>query len=458
MAPGVLQPVPLCVGLGTCGPIAIAFANPSVPNAAALLATRPAGVEVIFCVTNGVTRYTTRTLEVDPSGAWTTLSPFANSLDPTNGCNCAQFFAIPPMLDTTILIARGCAMAPHPKTVMLNADMVQNFPISAVGGVKNLVSSGAGVINNIGTGVFGELCAPFVVAANPATPPAAGILNSNIAVANTKLTFPQPVAAITGVSTQGFGCVQNSVGNPPNFIGVANVQNVASTLLPKDPNNPAVSLWATIQQFMTVPVAGSCIEGISVYNNPLDGTTNPYTGARQTAVPNYGSYSGRVVSPGTAGSFIGRNGLNGLTTDPATGVTAGCTEATPPNGEGRDNFYREFEVAYVKMVTAGFTYSHSFSAVQRIMNGVVSSVTVPYTAPGNGKLGPLFDIILKNPRQVRAHLDSGRIPLSPLLPPLPSRYTLPTGITYTHLVNKNDPMSGGPLFGSSTCYLSEGRC
>ena len=459
VAPGVLQPIPLCAGLGTCGGIAIAVANPRVPNAAALLATTPPGVEVIFCVTNGITHYTTRTLEVDPTGAWTSLSRFTNRLDTTNGCNCVQFFSIPPLLDPAILTSRGCALGPHPKSLMLNADMVQNFPISATGGVKNLISSGAGIISNVGTGVFGELCAPFVVAANPATPPALGRLNSNVAAANTRLTFPQPVfAALVGVSTQGFGCVSNSVGNPANFIGVVNVQNAASTLLPKDPNNPAVSLWATVQQFLTLPIAGSCIEGISLYNNPLDGTTNPYTGAPQTAVPNYGTYSGRVVSPGSATrGFIGRNGLNGLTTNPLTGVTAGCTEATRPNGEGRDNFYREFEVAYVKMTTAGFTYAHTFSNVQRIINGVVSRVTVPYTAPGNGKLGALSDIILKNPRQSRTDIDSGRIPLTPLLRPLPTQYILPSGITYK-FVPGPDPMSGGPLFGSSTCYLNELAC
>jgi hypothetical protein len=329
---------------------------------------------------------------------------------------------------------------------MLNADMVQNFPISAAGGVKNLISSGAGILNDIGTGVFGELCAPFVVSQNPATPPASGRLNSNIGTANTQLTFPEPVLiTLTTVANQGFGCVSNSVGNPPHFLGMNNVQNVASTLLPKDPNKSAVSLWATVQQFLTLPLPGTCIEGISVYNNPLDGSTNPYTGALQTAVPNYDTYSGRVVVKTARGGFIGQNGENGLVTNELTGVTAGCTDATPPNGEGRDNFYREFEVAWVKMVTVGFRYSHSFSSIQRIMNGVVSSVTIPYTAPGNGKLGALHNIVLKNPRQRRDEVNSGAT-LTPILPP---------GITW---IKNFRTMTGGPLYGSSTCYLYERVC
>ena len=327
------------------------------------------------------------------------------------------------MADPAILTARGCAISPHPKTVMLNADMVQNFPISAAGGAKNLISSGAGILNDIGTGVFGELCAPFVVSQNP-----------------------EPVLiTLTTVANLGFGCVSISVGNALHFLGMNNVQNVASTLLPKDPNKSAVSLWATVQQFLTLPLPGTCIEGISVYNNPLDGSTNPYTGALQTAVPNYDTYSGRVVVKTARGGFIGQNGENGLVTNELTGVTAGCTDATPPNGEGRDNFYREFEVAWVKMVTVGFSYSHTFSDIVRVMNGVVSSVTVPYTAPGNGKLGALFDIILKNPRQRRDEINSGAT-LTPILPP---------GITW---IKNFRTMTGGPLHGSSTCYPNERVC
>ena len=423
VAPGVLRPIPVCIGLGTCG----------VEN------------DAIFCKVKGVTRYSTDTVDDDndPVDTWTTLSKYTNSSDSTNACNCAQFFAKPPLIDGAILTARGCAVGPHPKTVMLNADMVQNFPISGAGGVKNLISSGAGVINNIGTGVFGELCAPFVVVSNPATFPAPGRLNSNNAVNNTQLTFPQRVlASLTTVSNQGFGCVTNSVGNPPSFIGVTNVQNAASTLLPKDSNNAAVSLWATVQLFMTGGIHGSCIGGISVYNNPLDGKRNPYTGLTQNAVPNYSIYSGSIAVPLNNNGFIGQNKLNGLTSN--------CVSATPSNGEGRDNFYREFEVAWVKMVTVGFSYSHIFKNVERVIKGVASKVTVPYTAPGNGKLGSLSDIILKNPRQIRANINSGTISISS-----DDKFTLPSGITWT---NNFRTMTGGPIYGSSTCYLNELTC
>ena len=191
----------------------------------------------------------TRSLDVNPANSWTTLNAFTNRAQPTNPCNCAQFFAIPPLLDGAILTARGCALGPHPKTVMLNADMVQNFPISGAGPVKNLIAANPGAIQNIGVGDLGELCAPAVVvrAALGTT-----ILNANQVAANRNLVFPQVALAgrITNQNcaganafnvgcplnpqfrtiSQGFGCVKNSIGNPPNFLGLANVQTMGSSL------------------------------------------------------------------------------------------------------------------------------------------------------------------------------------------------------------------------------------
>ena len=162
---------------------------------------------------------------------------------------------------------------------MLNADMVQNFPISGAGPVKNLIAANPGAIQDMGVGDLGEICSPAVVVRNGAP-----ILNSNQVIANRNLVFPQAALAgrITNLNcagtnalnagcplnpqlrnvNQGFGCVKNSIGNPPNFLGQANVQTMGSSLLPADPNVPSVSLWATVQSFLTLGVAGSCIQGM----------------------------------------------------------------------------------------------------------------------------------------------------------------------------------------------------
>ena len=150
--------------------------------------------------------------------------------------------------------------------------------------------------------------------------------------------------------------------------------------------------------------------GISTYSNPLDGNRNPYTGATQTIIPNYATYTGTVTQALEADGFVGENALSG-------GAVVACVEATRPFGEGRDNFYREFEIAFVKMVTVGFTYSRTFRS-ERVINGRRSTVTVPVTASGNGKLGKLTDIILRNPRQTRRNVNSCAIPLVPTLPTL----------------------------------------
>ena len=117
------------------------------------------------------------------------------------------------------------------------------------------------------------------------------------------------------------------------------------------------------------------------------------------------------------------------------------------------------------MVTVGFDYITTFRS-QRIINGNnidtrPTTVTIPYTAPGNKKLGKLFDIILLNPRQRAADVANGRTRLTPLgpciatVPPTPcppTLFILPTGIQWAP---QNGQMTGGPLYGSSTCYLNE---
>ena len=108
--------------------------------------------------------------------------------------------------------------------------------------------------------------------------------------------------------------------------------------------------------------------------------------------------------------FVGENALSG-------GAVVACIEATRPFGEGRDNFYREFEIAFVKMVTVGFTYTRTFR-LERVINGVRRTVTVPVTASGNGKLGSLTNIILKNLRQTQTNIASCARPLTPTLPTL----------------------------------------
>ena len=464
VAPGVLQPIPACltgqvgppaIPAASCGVAGIVGAVPPVPNAAALLATTPPGAEVMFCVVNGVTHYATQSIETNPADSWLTLSQFANSADITNPCNCLQFFALPQLLDARIFTNRGCALGPHPKTIMLNADMVQGFPISGEFGVKNLISANPGAIQDIGLGEINELCAPFVV--TDSSRAANGIKNANQAVRNTNNVFPVPQLRLASTSiratAQGFGCVKNSRGNLPNFIGSRNTQTIASTLLPKDPNNVAVSLWATVNSFMTAGVGGSCVEGISVYNNPLDGARNPYTGAAKTAVPNYDTYSGSVLQPlvGTR-RFIGQNFINGLAAD------LPCTEATNVLGEGMHTFYREFEVAYTKMTTSGFKYSTVFQS-QRVIAGVPSQVEVPYNAPLGAKalspLGTLYDIKLTNPNQRLTDISKGAIQPGGIL-----TLTLPNGVTFNPDVNGQMTADGvpgfpNPLYGSSTCYTEE---
>ena len=68
------------------------------------------------------------------------------------------------------LQANGCALAPHPKPIMLNSDMA-NFPISGETGVKK-ISNGVGTINNIGkvdVGVVRYFCCYYRLNVNKVT-------------------------------------------------------------------------------------------------------------------------------------------------------------------------------------------------------------------------------------------------------------------------------------------------
>lgn len=432
-----------CEEHDTCGVVAVADASPVVPNAGSLQPNET----VIFCHSgtgaSQAIHYASTSLEADPVNSWKTLDAYTDPTDLTNTCNCAQAFASPGLMDEKVLNARGCATIPYPKIQMLNSDMVQSFPISGTGGIKNLIGTGRSVIANLGHGEIDEFCGPAAV--NPIGVSSNGKLNSNERSKNTHLTFPQ--VALTGTNNQqGFGCVKNTVGNIPNFLGVPQQQTVQSTLLPVDPNKGTISLWATVNAFMTHGISDTCINGVSTYNNPLDGATNPYTFAPQLPVTTYDKYSGTVAAPIVAPRFVGQNILNGLD------AAASCTPATPPNGEGRDNFYREFEVAWVKMTTVGFYYRHTFTDVQRVMNGVKSLVTVEMDSLfiGKWKLGKLYDIVLKNPRQRSADIASGTRTSndSPAL-------LLPDSISWNTVTGE---MIAGPLYGSSTCYWKEVNC
>ena len=296
---------------------------------------------------------------------------FGNRLQPLNACNCAPFFAIP-----SVALPANCAMAPHPKTIMLNADMVQHFPISSQTGVTNVVDTPALAI---GTGLKGELCGPVVTNLASQAAPRPRRFNTNQAVNNNNLVFPAPVIDANGnIFNQGFGCVGNTVGNTPNLggVGAGNVQTQHSSLLPKDPTANGVSLWATMSSLMSFPLGG-CLEGISTYN----GLMNPYGGSVKNPV----------------NGFVGKN-VASFPVGAAQAITlAQCTDPAPAFGNGRDNFYREFEIAFTKMTTVGFTYSHTFTAptVRRFVDNAPLTLVPPGPAVTNTAINGLN--VFRNP-------------------------------------------------------------
>ena len=332
----------------------------------------------LFCKYNGITHIG------GPDQTMGDLASFATPADPLNPCNCVEFFAVP-----NNPLPANCAMTPHPKIIMLNSDMVQSFPITAKSGQTSVNDSPA---LNIETGIDGELCGPIVTNFEDAVN-APLRFNTNEAADNNHLVFPGQVVAPDGkIINQGLGCVQNTIGNVPNLggAGLGNNQTLHSSLLPKDPTNTAVSLWETVQSFMTVSL-GACVEGISTFN----GHFAPYGGSVKRSLP--------------TNSYIGDNSVPAL-----------CTDPVPPMGNGRDIFYREFEIAFTKMTTVAYTYSHTFSPptvttyVDKapltfitpglpVNNTAINGISVfinPSTgtaqsinmvASGNGKLGILFD-------------------------------------------------------------------
>ena len=343
-------------------------------------------LEEVFCTYNGVTHVGPRpTLEAPDTPI---LGTFFNSLmntDPLNPCNCAPFFAAP-----NRALPANCAMAPHGKTIMLNADMVQAFPITAQSGQNNVLNTPA---LEIGLGVDVELCGKKVTDLSSQIAPRPPRLNTNQRVNNNNLVFPEAVFSATEtISAQGFGCVSNTIGDGPSLgpRATLNKQTLHSSLLPKDPTNTAVSLWETVQSFMTLSLGG-CLEGISTFNG------------------HFAPYGGSVKIPLPAGSYIGNNAIG-----------TQCTDPTPQFLNGRDNFYREFEIAFTKMSTVGYTYSHTFNPptvtsytdltgqaevppLPAVINNAINGISVfidPATgtaksinmvASGDGKLGRLFD-------------------------------------------------------------------
>ena len=232
-------------------------------------------------------------------------------------------------------------------------------------------------------GFIDELCGPMVTSLEQQTAPLPLRLNTNEAVGNTNLVFPAEMIDPVGTPIlKGFGCVSNTIGDYPSLSTPAalNKQKLKSSLLPKDPVVPSVSLWETMQSFMTLSFGG-CLEGISTFNG------------------HFAPYGGSVKIPLPVGSFIGDN----------AGV---CTDATPQFANGRDNFYREFEIAFTKMTTVGYTYSHTFApptvttytdVLEAVTNNAINGISVfidPATstakditiAKANGKLGTLIDI------------------------------------------------------------------
>ena len=118
---------------------------------------------------------------------------------------------------------KNCALAPHPKTIMLNSDMAQNFPIAF----------GTGAVTPTNPkGLIGELCAPFVVSRTATNFKAMG-----------KEMFPTNTAVQTSTGvwqTTSFGCVMNTIGDGRP----GNKQTIISTKLVTDPANAAVNLFA----------------------------------------------------------------------------------------------------------------------------------------------------------------------------------------------------------------------
>jgi len=276
---------------------------------------------------------------VGTTGRWQDLARYFNT-NLANPCNCAEFFARP-----VNPAPKNCALAPHPKTIMLNSDMAQSFPIEwgngPVGGSGNQVIGGSGTVSPTNPkGLLKELCSVAVVsrtATNFAKYP--------------KEMFPgnTVVQNAAGIwQTTSFGCVSNTIGDGQP----GNKQTIISTKLVTDPNAPSVSLFAYVLQFVSAAIVNTCTNGISLYD------------------PTAAVYGGKVFTPLKPPDWIGRNDF--------TKMVGTCVDAIPALGAGRDNFYRAFEKAWVKMVSVGYS---------------VDTVTRP---KNSNKLGDLKSICFVN--------------------------------------------------------------
>jgi len=395
---GTQAPVPACA-VGAIATIGGTKTAPGIPTC---------GVDVnnnIFCIvstastptiTGGITSAPTvglpGTNTLTSTGnnlGWADFKQYMRPADNTWPCNCAQFFAA--IQNPNPL---NCLPGPHPKTQMLNSDMVQNFPNQA-----DIDKTAAAAAPNAFKGTIGAICGPIVT--NKA---ATNFKSATVGTPSGQLKWPALFIGPTGATVQqGFGCVKNTIGN----LAAGNSQVFIATDPVSDPNVPSVSLTAEVQQFMTIgPLGEVCINGMSTYSG-----TGPYVGT--------------VTVPLQGKDFIGKNALNGgLTTPP------GCVPITPAWGQGRDNFYRAFEKAYVKMTTVGYS-----------IDGV--------TRAGNtNKLGNLKSIVFINKQR-----NFGPGPAIPAVAAAPVSCTC--GVDCTTCPSPAIAAFAGTPDGSSTCMSGE---
>jgi len=379
---GQQQPVPACLLLltPTCGvdPLQNIFCTVPAPGPTITNA------QVVKTIVG-----TSATLTTTGSNlAWFQLKQYM-STDINNPCNCAQFFATIPNPTP-----QNCAFGPHPKTIMLNADMVQAYPAQA-----DILSTATAAAPNTNKGTIGVLCGPIVTTK-------AATNFKTVGTPKGQLKWPIVLVGPTGATVQsGYGCVKNSVGN----LQANNIQSIKAVDPVSDPQAPTVSLTAETMQFMTVGI-GACINGMSTY----DGLSS--------------TYAGTVSVPLVGTDFIGKNALNGgLTTPP------GCVLATPEFGKGRDNFYRAFEKAYVKMTTVGY----SIDGVTRVGN--------------TNKLGNLKSIVFINRQRL-----FGVGPANPAIPAvLANPLGCTCGVDCITCPSPAIPAFTGTPDGSSTCLPGE---
>ena len=352
---GTPQPVPTC----------------SLPDVLGNTFCGITGGDNIFCkiptAVNATTFITKRSTSGLTAASVAELAAFANPKDPFNTCNCAAFFQIP-QIDAPL----NCNMGAHPKTIMLNSDMDQLYNIKTTA-----------TVTGVKKGQIGEFCSPAAVSLTTTT--------------TKPLMFPQPVTLPNGAaSQQGFGCVKNTKGD----LVLGNKQTLNSNVLQPDPNAKSVSLWAQVQSYLTGGIVGACLNGVSTFDAALP----KYGGSVKTPLKGFGYIGqndislnvGAVKSPNPLQTSISPLGANKAN-------VSSCVPATAPKGGGRDIFYRDFEKAWVKMVTVGFN-----------VDGKPGTQNVKSSKKGN-----LQSIILTNPFPSQMYIEKN-LPGTPTLPYTPA--------------------------------------